>query len=404
MLNPETLNLRHLRAFVEVCHEGGISAASHRIHLSQPAITQAIAKLESLLGCPLFVRSSKGMFPTAAARVFLNRCERAFDLLRNGAKSAGRKQRVSVPSTFVDLITSTQLRALIAVSEHGNFSVAARALGVSQPSVYRMARDIENLSKLQLYVKTQQGIALTPAAQILLRNAMLAFSELGQGIEELRTANGLDTSTISIGSLPLSRSTVLPLAINQLTHEHPNVRVKIIDSPYADLIHALRHGKVDFMIGSLRQMPPAPDVEQQKLFNDCLGIFCRPDHPLTRKRTISDADLASFPWVIPRKSTPTRTYFDQRFGQTVGQESEGIVETSSMILVRGLLIGSDKLTMISANQVSDDLKLGTLSELQFELDHQPRPIGLTIRKGWTPTETQSRLLDLIRSICAENWN
>ncbi|MBZ0214965.1 MAG: LysR family transcriptional regulator, partial [Fimbriimonadaceae bacterium] len=47
-------NLRHLRAFREVAACRSISQASRRVHLSQPAITQAIAKLEDALGLALF--------------------------------------------------------------------------------------------------------------------------------------------------------------------------------------------------------------------------------------------------------------------------------------------------------------------------------------------------------------
>ncbi|MFQ3186580.1 MAG: LysR family transcriptional regulator of gallate degradation, partial [Marinomonas primoryensis] len=51
-------NLRHLRVFLAVAELKSITRASENIFLSQPAITQAIAKLEGLLGAPLFERHS----------------------------------------------------------------------------------------------------------------------------------------------------------------------------------------------------------------------------------------------------------------------------------------------------------------------------------------------------------
>jgi len=48
-MSPDRLNLRHMRAFCMVARCGSISAAAGDVHLSQPAITQAIAKPERSL-------------------------------------------------------------------------------------------------------------------------------------------------------------------------------------------------------------------------------------------------------------------------------------------------------------------------------------------------------------------
>ncbi len=56
----EIPNIRHLRVFLEVVQCKSISKASEKVFLSQPAITQAIAKLEASLGTVLFQRRSDG--------------------------------------------------------------------------------------------------------------------------------------------------------------------------------------------------------------------------------------------------------------------------------------------------------------------------------------------------------
>ncbi len=57
-------NIRHLRAFLAIVECKSISKATEKVYLSQPAITQAIAKLESGLECKLFERKSTGMYVT----------------------------------------------------------------------------------------------------------------------------------------------------------------------------------------------------------------------------------------------------------------------------------------------------------------------------------------------------
>lgn len=72
-LQPHELNLRHLRAFAEVCRSGSFSQAA--------AITNAIASLERQLRTALFTRGARGVTGTDAANTFLFRINRALNTL-----------------------------------------------------------------------------------------------------------------------------------------------------------------------------------------------------------------------------------------------------------------------------------------------------------------------------------
>ena len=84
------LNLRHLYALTVVVARGGISAAAPQVNLSQPALTQAIAKLERQLQSPLFDRQPGGMAPTEAAQLLVPRIERALAYIAHGVRLARR--------------------------------------------------------------------------------------------------------------------------------------------------------------------------------------------------------------------------------------------------------------------------------------------------------------------------
>src|SRR3546814_17287095 len=72
-----SLNLRHLRAAAEIERLGSISAAAQAVSLTQPAVTQALSRLEGQLGVALFDRQPIGMAPTGAAQVLAPRVRRA---------------------------------------------------------------------------------------------------------------------------------------------------------------------------------------------------------------------------------------------------------------------------------------------------------------------------------------
>src|SRR5437763_1477610 len=71
------LELRQLHYFVVVVEEGQMTSAASRLHIAQPALSQAIAKLEADLGVKLFERHSRGVIPTEAGAAFFERASRA---------------------------------------------------------------------------------------------------------------------------------------------------------------------------------------------------------------------------------------------------------------------------------------------------------------------------------------
>ena len=392
-------NIRHLRAFAEVARHRGISAAADAVFLSQPAITQAISKLETRLSVPLFERLTNGMNITPPGAMFLVRVQRMLDELSLGVDEAIRLQPGRSGKGFARfdrLVTAAQLRALIALSQARNFSIAARNTGISQPSIHRAGRDLERLAGFQLFRTASHGIELTPAAERLARRAKLAASELQQGLFEIEAYKGRDSTRIVIGSMPLARTRILPRAMNAILRDHAGIQLSTIEGPYNELLRGLRYGENDFLIGALRDPLPADDVVQEALFDDRLAIVTRPDHPLAGQGRVTLNDTLAYPWIAPPKATPAGTYLNEVLRIPDLENTPVKVVSSSLILVRGLLLEGDYVTIISHHQVRHELDHGVLVTLPVELPNNSRPIGLTFRAGWQPTATQARFLEHVR--------
>ncbi|WP_029131680.1 LysR family transcriptional regulator [Sedimenticola selenatireducens] len=397
-MDYEIPNIRHLRVFMEVAENKSISKASEKVFLSQPAITQAIAKLEKMLDTSLFQRRSDGMYVTESGRVFVERVRRSMEMITEGVKNAirlgGGKGQVL---QLVNMLKTTQLRALIAVSEAHNFSVAGRNLGISQSALHRAARELEDLLKVVLFEKTSTGISTSKAARALSKACKLAFAEIRQGRDEVNSIHNREIGELVIGSMPLARTSLLPKAIIALSHQFPDFRIRVNDGPYDDLLYHLRHGDIDLLVGALRFPPPSDDVIQEELFSSPVAIIGRSCHPLCSEQTVDIHMLAKYPWVVPRRGTPTRSIFESAFTEAGMAVPSRLVECSSQILVRSLLLDSDRLTIISAHQVQHELSLGILETIPYDVAHSSRPIGLTFRRSWKPTKTQHSLIQLLRN-------
>ena len=78
------IELGPLRSFLELAERGNMTRAAAALHLTQPAISNQLARLEGELGQPLFDRTPKGMVLTTAGEVFRRHVEEVFDRLDAG--------------------------------------------------------------------------------------------------------------------------------------------------------------------------------------------------------------------------------------------------------------------------------------------------------------------------------
>lgn len=394
-------NLRHLRAFSEAERQGSVSRAAEVVCLSQSAVTQAIAKLEQAIGTDLFERAGLGVLPTAAGKAYANRVRRALATLEAGVAEAvriagGRAARPG--SDVLPRLTSTQLKVLVAVGSTHNFTLAARQIGSSQPAVHRSARELEAVTGVRLFEKSSRGVGLSRAGQALWQACKLAFAELDQGLADVAQCTGAGSGRIVIGCMPLARHIVMPETINAFCAQRPAVDIHLIEAPYPDLLHGLRHGEIDVLVGALRNPPPVDDIAQEPLFTASLCIAARRGHPLATKRRITLDELAGFPWILPPESTPTRARFEHLMAAHPQVKQRGLIESSSQVLIRGILKDSDRLTLISTHQVQFEVDLGLLAILHFKVEDSLREIGLTFRRNWQATQIQREFLDQLRRV------
>ena len=391
----ELPNLRHLLVLCSVRHLGTASAAALAVHRSQPAVTQAIQHMERYFGVVLFERGPLGMTVTMAGDAALRRVDRCLEQLREGVRETQAAGRAQV-SDLLLRVTRGQLQALMALDDHGSFAAAAQALQVPRPNLHRAARDLERILGVPLFERTSYGVNATREAGMLARRARLARAELKQAHAEVSTLAGVDRGGTVIGAMPLARSVLVPATVLAFATAHPEHRVSILDGPYETLLVALRQGHADLLVGALRDPRPGPDVRQEHLFDDALALVVRAQHPLATKRRVSVRDLARFAWIAPQASSPLRRQFDALM-QAIGTDAPAQpIECNSLVAARALLMGSDRLLLLSQHQVQYELQAGQLVTLVHPLGNVTRAIGVTVRADWRPTTLQHQLLELLR--------
>ena len=374
------LNLRHLHAVARVATLGRIGAAAQAVNLTQPAVTQGLARIEAAVGLPLFERRPDGMVPTAAATVLVPRIEAALTFIASPR------------------VTMAQLRSFISVADAGSYAEAALASGLTQPSLHRAVGDLSVAIGRPLVERRGRGITLTAAGRRTVRAFRLARAEFVAAASELALFKGREAGRITIGAMPLSRARLLPAAVTAFHRRHPSTEIRIIEGSHAELIEPLRDGEIDLLIGALREPGPGSDVEQCALFTDRPVIIGRAGHPLAGQAAVDDAELARYEWTIAAPGTPLRGLWQRMFDR-IGVEAPAVpIECGSVIAIRQILLDSDFLTLLSPDQVAAELAAGWLAKICDAPGSLDRTIGITTRRGWRPTALQRAFLDLVNAM------
>jgi len=397
-----TINLRHLYFFMEVARLRSVTAAANNIHLSQPAITQAVGNVERFFDTALLVRNSTGVTLTAAGELCQSRIERAFMQLQEGIGDLTRTFTNVKRARLLRSLSTSQVDALLAVVDHRSFSAAARARRVSQPTIHRAAHELERLIGVSLFEKTSYGVVPTRDAERFAIKARLAFAEISQAHAEVRTLTIGKSGRTVIGALPLARTFLLPTAIMQFSNEHPHHQIEIVEGTYEHLLDGLRKGEIDLFIGAMRDKKTALDVVEEHLFDDPLSLIMRAGHPLLRKKRITMPMLVNAQWVSPRPGSPLREVYNNMFITHGMNPPFASIECNSISAARSFLLESDMIMLLSAHQVHVDLRLGILKSIAPRTGRINRSIGITWRRDWRPTNTQEKLIATLRAGTPDN--
>jgi len=376
------VSLRHLHAFNAVATAGGIRRSSESLYRASSAIARSVTALEQTLGALLFERKGRGMLLTAAGDVVRLRAGRIEAELhavredalrqrdRNGAKVGGIEA----------LLNERRLQAATLLAEMHHMPTVANVMGVSQSAVSQAVARLEDMLGQQLFLRTAHGMLPTDAGRRWTGSFERVLAELRHIPADIAALEGVVLGVVTIGALPLARSQLLPSAIASVLQRHPQLQVRSLESPYEELTASLLSGRIDFIVGAQRA-GTGDAFESRALFEDKAALVARCGHPLAGRDRLRIGDLAGYPWVLSRHGTPLRESLVDFFVSNGEQPPSPTVQTGDLALLRGLLVASDMLTVLSAHQLYHEVRSGQLAVLPFEMPGMERAIGVTTRKG-----------------------
>lgn len=396
------VNLRHLQTFTAVAATGSVTQAADSLFRVPSAVTRAVRELERGLGHSLFERKARGMMLNAygtAVSVRVGRIEQEFKSACQELAHVTGARKLDAWGLLTAMFNARRLGMFSALTQVRNMPAVAAQFGVTQSALSALLRELEARTGCALFTRSARGVAPTAAGELLAFRCARSLAELRGMGSDLAAIQGVvqGSVVIGIGPMPLSRTTVLPSAIVALLDQHPRVRVRTVERPYELLLAALRSGEVDVILGAMRPNDDVKGLVQEHLFDNRIVVVARTGHPLASAARVGFAALKQARWVLSQRQSPTRELLESFFSEQGEDMPEPVVETGDLALVRGLLLHSDMLAVVSAHQLQYELEAGTLVVIDFPLKTTQRKIGVISRAGALPAPCTVALLEQVRS-------
>lgn len=190
-------------------------------------------------------------------------------------------------------MTLSQLRALLAVVEHGGFTAAADRVGMSQPAVSRSVATLEAELGVPLLTRCRDGVKLTDVGEIVTRHAREALRHFDLIHTEVAALAGEVTGTLRLASLPSATGTLIASQLRTYRQRHPRVAVRLLEGSDSEVRDWLDQGVVDAGVVTL----PAPGLLTAELDSHEMVALVPSGHRLAAQDVVTYEELAAEPFI-----------------------------------------------------------------------------------------------------------
>lgn len=204
------------------------------------------------------------------------------------------------------------IKYLLAVADHQNFTRAAEALHVSQPTLSQQIKQLEHTLGVELFDRSGRTVRLTDAGSAYVHHARLALRDLEAAERAVHDVRDLSRGHLRIAVTPTFTAYLIGPLIQRFRTAYPGIRVTVVETNQDRIEADLLADRLDLGIGFAG--PHAAGIEVRTLFTETLSLVVGSGHPLgTGANRVPVSELAGEPLGLLSSDFATRGHVDSYF-------------------------------------------------------------------------------------------
>ncbi|MGO4904388.1 LysR substrate-binding domain-containing protein [Flavobacterium sp. W20_MBD1_R3] len=186
-------------------------------------------------------------------------------------------------------MTITQLKYVLAVAEHKNFTLAAEKCFVTQPTLSMQIQKIEEELSIQIFDRTKKPIQLTEIGHKIVNQAKNIVIEADRIQDIVEQQKGFIGGEFRLGIIPTVMPTLLPMFLNNFIKKYPKVKLIIEELNTEEIIIKLNNGHLDAAIAATPLMEEK--IKEIVLYFEPFVAYIPESHHTFQKEEIEVSDL-----------------------------------------------------------------------------------------------------------------
>ncbi len=186
-------------------------------------------------------------------------------------------------------MTITQLKYVLAVAEHQNFTKAAQKVFVTQPTLSMQIQKLEDELDILIFDRSKKPIQLTETGRKIVNQARNIVDESDRIQDIVDQQKGFIGGTFRIGVIPTIMPTLLPMFLNNFIKKYPKVKLKIEELNTDTIIERLKEGHLDAAIAATPL--ETENIKEQVLYYEPFVAYIPKSHRLSKLEKLKVEDL-----------------------------------------------------------------------------------------------------------------
>ncbi len=288
-----------------------------------------------------------------------------------------------------------QLEVFAAIGQFGTVSAAAERLSMSQSAASTSLSELENQFDCRLFDRNGKRLRLNETGRLLLPKARELLDRASE--VEAILAGGLTFGALRVGATLTIGNYLGTLLVSEFMRRHPGSQVALEVHNTTHIAKRVKDFELD--LGLIEGEYDDKDLVMADWVADELAVFCAPDHPLAKRRSLTIALVLEEWWIVRESGSGTRQTLDRALSQWRNQLKIRLelehTEAIMHAVQAGLGIGC-----VSRLALKESFRRGSLVELKLKEIDLRRKFYFLLHKQKYRTPGIDAFLSLCREVSA----
>ncbi|MCO5731766.1 LysR family transcriptional regulator [Rhizobium sp. SSA_523] len=256
-----------------------------------------------------------------------------------------------------------QLRALLYFDElvrTNSMRAAAENLNVAPTAVSRQIENLEHFFGTALVERSNRGIKLTAAGELLAARAGRTFRELEHVHQLIDDLQGLQRGRVVIYANGATVANLLAPVLAQFSLRYPKLRFSVMITSARQAIEALAAAEADLVVTLFA--PKMQGVKVRLRSEITYDLITWADHPAAGRPDIPLKEIAGLALALPDKSFGARQAFEEQF-EKLGIDLDPVFVTGALEMLKELVLQKAAVTLLPALAVQREIEAGMMAAI-----------------------------------------